>query len=120
MPLRRVVVVANPRAGLRVGGALNEAIELLKRHVETQVEYTRHAGHAEQLARDLGADPDTLVAVCGGDGTLNEALNGIPSRGVLGLLPAGTANVVARELGIPLNLREAAKVVAGRKVASGV
>ncbi len=111
MPLRRIVVIANPRAGLRVGGALTQAVELLKKHIETRVEPTQHAGHAEQLARELGSDPDTLVAVCGGDGTLYEALNGIPSQGVLGLLPAGTANVVARELGIPLDLREAAKVL---------
>ncbi|HEY9072301.1 MAG TPA: YegS/Rv2252/BmrU family lipid kinase, partial [Candidatus Ozemobacteraceae bacterium] len=66
---------------------------------------------AEELAALHGADPDTLVAVCGGDGTLCEAANGLPAQGVLGLLPAGTANVVARELGIPIDIREAAKLL---------
>ena len=111
MPLKRIVVIANPKAGKRVGGALDGAVALLNTMVPTHIEFTRQAGHARQLASEFGQDPDNLVAVCGGDGTLNEALNGLPEQGVLGILPAGTANVVAREFGIPLNLIEAAKTL---------
>ena len=62
---------------------------------------TDAAGHATGLAREavaLGAD---LVLVLGGDGTINEAANGLIHSGIpLGILPAGTANVLAVELGL--------------------
>ena len=62
---------------------------------------TAAAGHATELAREAvnaGAD---LVLVLGGEGTINEVAKGmIPSRVTLGVLPGGTANVIANELGI--------------------
>lgn len=111
MALRRIQLIANPRAGKRSHGRFEEAVSVLSRAVETRVTMTEGPGHATRLAREFSRDPETLVAVCGGDGTLNEALNGLAHGSTLGLLPAGTANVVARELGISLDLREAAKTL---------
>lgn len=111
MSLSRIALIANPGARGRDRAGLNSAVELLSKHVPTEVHWTEHPGHATELARRHGGDPDTLVAVCGGDGTLFEAIAEFPGNGVIGLLPAGTANVVARELGIPRNLREAAKLL---------
>lgn len=111
MSLRRIALIANPGARGRDPAGLQSAVELLSKHVPTDLHWTEHPGHATELARRHGGDPDTLVAVCGGDGTLFEAIAEFPGTGVLGLLPAGTANVVAKELGIPLNLREAAKLL---------
>ncbi|HOY68448.1 MAG TPA: YegS/Rv2252/BmrU family lipid kinase [Candidatus Ozemobacteraceae bacterium] len=111
MSLRRITLIANPRARGRNQALLEAAVGLLNRHLPTTLAWTERPGHAEELARRHGADPDTLVAVCGGDGTLCEAANGLPAEGVVGLIPAGTANVVARELGIPLEMREAAKLL---------
>src|SRR5262249_16751126 len=54
-----------------------------------------------------------LVIVCGGDGTINEVVGGMAhSRVPLAVLPAGTANVLAREIGLPLGVREAARAIA--------
>jgi diacylglycerol kinase (ATP) len=62
---------------------------------------TDAAGHATQLVRDAVAGGADLVLVLGGDGTINEAANGlIPSRVPLGVLPGGTANVLCNELGL--------------------
>jgi YegS/Rv2252/BmrU family lipid kinase len=74
---------------------------------------TSGPGHAGELARyavDRGAD---LILVAGGDGTINEAVNGMAHSDVpLGILPAGTANVLANELGIGKSMECAATVLA--------
>jgi diacylglycerol kinase (ATP) len=69
-----------------------------------------HAGEIARCAVDRGAD---LILVAGGDGTINEAVNGMVHSDVpLGILPAGTANVLANELGIGRTMERAASVLA--------
>ena len=67
---------------------------------------------AHQLAQTAATNGADAVLVCGGDGTLNEAINGLAgSRVPLGLLPGGTANMLAREVGLPLDpVRAAAEL----------
>lgn len=78
---------------------------------------------AGELARGAVGEGAKLVLVCGGDGTLNEVINGlVPGEVPLGILPGGTANVFARELGINLNPVRAARELARwspRRVALG-
>ena len=63
---------------------------------------------ATRIAREAAADGADLILVLGGDGTINEAVNGmVHSNAVLGILPGGTANVVAMELGLGSRLRRA-------------
>ena len=70
-----------------------------------------HAGEIARCAVDRGAD---LILVAGGDGTINEAVNGMAHSDVpLGILPAGTANVLANELGVGKTMERAAAVLAG-------
>jgi YegS/Rv2252/BmrU family lipid kinase len=75
---------------------------------------TTGPGHAGEIARravDRGAD---LILVAGGDGTINEAVNGMAHSEVpLGILPAGTANVLGNELGIGTTMERAAEGLAG-------
>jgi YegS/Rv2252/BmrU family lipid kinase len=85
---------------------------------------TTGPGHAGEIARravDRGAD---LILVAGGDGTINEAVNGMVNSCVpLGILPAGTANVLANELGIGRTMEHAAGILADsvkERVALGV
>ncbi len=69
---------------------------------------TEAAGHATELARDAVAAGADLILVLGGDGTINEVANGmIPSHVPLGVLPGGTANVLANELGLGNSLERA-------------
>jgi YegS/Rv2252/BmrU family lipid kinase len=68
-----------------------------------------HAGEIARCAVDRGAD---LILVAGGDGTINEAVNGMANSDVpLGILPAGTANVLGNELGIGGTMERAAAVL---------
>jgi diacylglycerol kinase (ATP) len=108
MPDRmRVVIIANPAAGTAEDGSHAEdaASQLSSRGHEVVIQVTHGPRHAEALAGeavDAGAD---IVVAAGGDGTLNEVLNGVARRGglprcALGILPAGTGNDFARLLQI--------------------
>jgi len=81
------------------------------------IKTTKSPGDAEaQTERAVEQGYATIVAA-GGDGTINEVVNGIGSSNVaLGILPMGTVNVVALELGIPFNLAAAWKVIRGGKI----
>ena len=64
--------------------------------------FTRWAGEATRIAGRAVGEGRDLVAVCGGDGTISEAINGLAgSQTPLAVIPAGTANVWAKEVGLP-------------------
>lgn len=72
---------------------------------------THGPGSATDLARQAVREGARRVVVAGGDGTINEALNGIDIPATeLAIIPAGTANILALEIGVPFNAREAARV----------
>lgn len=102
----RVVVIANPMSRRAVPPAMLEAVlAVLGPSWETEVRVTRDAADAAALGRHEAERGATVVFACGGDGTLNGVINGVRAAGrrdaVVGLIPAGTANVWAREAGIP-------------------
>lgn len=98
-----VCVIANPGAGR--GGrraALEAAVDRWARRGWTiRWRTTGAPGDATTLARAAAADGVDVVAVAGGDGTVNEAVNGlVGARAALAVLPSGTANVLAAQLGL--------------------
>lgn len=114
----RIVIIYNPAAGARRRSKLHAALDLLRGiGLRLDVIETRQRGDAVRLARDAAAGGGTIVAA-GGDGTIAEVASGIVgSDAALGVLPLGTANVFALELGIPLSAEHAAIVLAmGRTV----
>jgi diacylglycerol kinase family enzyme len=80
--------------------------------MEVEVLATAGPGAASKLAYEAARKERDIVLVCGGDGTINEVINGLAgSRVSLGLLPGGTANILARDVGLPLNpVRAAAEL----------
>lgn len=79
---------------------------LKERCGEVEIWPTEHPEHATELATLAGA---CLVVAAGGDGTVNEVINGLHADATLGVLPLGTANVLARELGLPLDAAKACR-----------
>jgi len=97
----RIHVIANPVAGGGRGRvvARSLATDLERRGFDVSLFETSQAGDARAEAGRCDA---ALIAVAGGDGTLNEVLNGLPDRcaASIAICPVGTANVVARALGM--------------------
>ncbi len=106
------VLIENPNAGKVTPGSLRVAERALEATFELELVTTNARGHASALAREaVEAGAKTVIAY-GGDGTVNEIINGLLSAGpstdvVLGVLPGGTTNVLARNLGFPNDLVEA-------------
>jgi len=100
----QALFIINPVArGLPAPGRLQEAAAWLQRQGwQVQLAATEGQGHATSLAREAAGRGYALVVACGGDGTINEVVNGlIGSETALAVIPGGTANVWAKEVGIP-------------------
>ena len=122
--IRDALIIFNPKAGRAHPGSLERARKILESQgIETQLSPTDAAGAATEIARQAVAQGRQMVIACGGDGTLNEVVNGLAgSQVALALLPAGTANVLAKELRLPWNIEKAAALVAAaasRRIALG-
>ncbi|MEA2140548.1 MAG: hypothetical protein QOC91_647 [Solirubrobacteraceae bacterium] len=105
---RRMLLIVNPHAATVSDRLRNLVVYALKGRFEVDAIDTRARGHATELCRELARDGYDIVVAFGGDGTVNEAANGL--RGCdtpLCALPGGSANVFARMLGIPGELVDA-------------
>jgi diacylglycerol kinase family enzyme len=106
------VLIENPMAGRSSPGSVRVAERALEATFELELVTTNARGHAAALAREaVEAGAKTVIAF-GGDGTVNEVVNGLLSGGAstnvtLAVLPGGTTNVLARNLGFPNDLVEA-------------
>lgn len=104
--MKRGLLIYNPTAGQRDRRRqMNALIDRQRRRgLELVNAPTTGRGDATEIVRSFLARGIDLVAVCGGDGTISEAAAGLAGSSVpLGVLPAGTSNVLAVELGIPLS-----------------
>ena len=107
-PPRRIYVIINPAAGREraILRTLNTVLDELE--IEWDAGITHGKGDARRLAEQAAASGVDAVAVYGGDGSVLEAATGLHGSTIpLAILPGGTANVLARELGIPGDLTEA-------------
>jgi diacylglycerol kinase family enzyme len=108
----KALLISNPTAS-RVTDARRRVVEhALAATFELQVASTVERGHAAELARDAAASGAEAIIVLGGDGTVNEAVNGLLASAdttdiVLGVLPGGGTNVLGRTMGYPRDLVEA-------------
>jgi len=109
-----MLIVFNPTAGRRRAARLWRVLDVMSANgMRLELAETRHAGHATLLAREAAASGADLVVAAGGDGTIAEVANGLNGSVCrLGVIPLGTANVLAHELGLPFAPRDVAAALA--------
>lgn len=115
---QNALLIHNPNAGYG-GNARRKLIEQARRFlsengIEAELAETTAPGHATEIAEQATREHRQLIIACGGDGTLNEVVNGLANhqnghRVPLALLPGGTANIMAKELDVPWDIPRAAR-----------
>lgn len=110
------MIIINPSAGKEKAASYEGVIteELKDKYANLSVKYTQGAGDATKFAREACQDNFDLVVSLGGDGTVNETVNGLASfetPPMLGIIPLGTVNMLARVLNIPIKPEKAIKLL---------
>ena len=111
--MKKLLLLANIHSGK---GIIEEQLASIINYYnvseyEVTVYISQYSGHIEKIARERGSNFDVLVC-CGGDGTLNETVNGIMSlekKPALGYVPCGSTNDFESSIGIPLKTEESYK-----------
>jgi diacylglycerol kinase (ATP) len=126
--IKDALLIYNPTSGRKRHSRFEEieqAARLLKdAGITTELAATTGPGTASKIARQAVDQRRGMVIACGGDGTINEIVNGLAfSQVPMALLPAGTANILAKELGVPWDIPRAARLIPGggiRRIALGM
>src|SRR4029077_19059465 len=121
-PPKAILLIRNPTAGRRRRGLVDAVVRQVRAEGWTvDLVDTEDAGDARRWAESCDEKRSAGIAVAGGDGTINEAMNGLVRRcdtaPPLAIVPLGTANVLAYELGLGLSAVSIARtIMSGRTV----
>jgi len=111
---RRMLVIVNPYATTMSVRLKHLVVYALQGRFDVEAVDTQRKGHAIELCREAAAEGYDVVVAFGGDGTVNEAANGLAgSDTVLTCLPGGATNVYCRMLGIPTDVVDATEHLLG-------
>ena len=116
---QRIAYIINPVSGTSDKAALAALLEQEAKNcgVDCTIYYTQHAGDASVRARQFADEGFDKVVAVGGDGTVNEVAKGLLKTGVvLGIIPQGSGNGLARHLKIPFDHRKANAVILANNV----
>lgn len=116
---KTVYVIINPKSGTSAKGDLPHKIAaaLDPHRFHVHIFITGYAGHGSEIAREAVERKVDYVIAVGGDGTVNEVGRElVHSETALGIIPMGSGNGLGRDLGIPLNIAGALKVIAEEHV----
>ena len=132
----RTLLIVNPRATTTTKPVRDKIVRTLAARADIEVVETRHRGDAREIAARAVAEGWDALLVLSGDGTINEAVNGLMDKAsiragqatadpassadqlpALGALPGGNANVFTRDLGVPSDPLAAVELIAARLTA---
>lgn len=107
-------LIFDPISGGGIGKEyINDVVEKLKNNkVDLDLYYTKKVGDAREVSKEIKENEFDVVAVMGGDGTINEVINGLlPTNIPINIIPSGVANVFANEVGISRNPLKACEAI---------
>ena len=112
----KALIILNPASGKKAAEPIREAID--KRFKDSQIAFeiyeTKKEDNIGDIVRTRLKDKFDLVVAAGGDGTVSAVINGVVGNSIpLGIIPAGTGNLLAHELDIPLETEDAITLIAG-------
>ncbi|WP_161878200.1 diacylglycerol/lipid kinase family protein [Alkalibacterium sp. MB6] len=118
--MSKAVVIVNPTSGREEGKEMGPKVKeaLLKKYDEVDLRWTEGEGDATRFANEATKEGVDAIYALGGDGTVNECINGIapePVRPAFGFIPMGTVNDLGRVLGIPMDSEEAVDEITSYK-----
>ena len=113
--MKKIAVIINPQAGSNNKKFIQQLIQRLSNSNQVTVFETKKAGDATIIAKKQAKNFD-IVAVAGGDGTVQEIINGISAKTILAIIPMGTANIIALEAGITKNINHLCKIILKGKI----
>jgi diacylglycerol kinase family enzyme len=113
----RALLVVNHKATTTSGRIRDVLVHALRSEADLEVAYTERRGHAATLAQRAAKEGLDVVVALGGDGTVNEVVNGVlgegtgPGAPAVAVVPGGSTNVFARAIGLPNDWVEATGVL---------
>lgn len=108
--MKNICIIFNPKAGSGKKATLDRIIKKLSSTNKVELFETKAKGDATNISRKESDNFDIIIAA-GGDGTIHEVVNGISNNTLLGIIPMGTANIVAIEAGITNNIDHICKII---------
>ena len=115
---KKIFLIINQYAGHKEGAKAVEFVipYLIKNGYLVEYSFTNHPSHATELAQKASVEGFDLVVAVGGDGTVNEVAQGlIGTNTPMGIIPMGSGNGLARELGISMNMHKSAQTLVNGK-----
>ena len=115
----KTLVIINPISGTGNKNNVPALVEdaLMSNEREVTIKFTERAGHATEMAQQAVSDGFDSVVAIGGDGTINEVARAVARTPVvLGIVPSGSGNGLARHLHIPMNVKDALALIARNHV----
>lgn len=119
--MKQILFIINPKSGVDRKKSIEKSIA---QHIDAQkfqykLAFTEYAKHGAEIAKQAVLDKVDIVAVVGGDGSINDVLDSLAgSDTALAILPKGSGNGLARSLEIPINVKEALLVINKQKYAT--
>lgn len=116
---KKICFIVNPISGIGRQKVIEKLIDqsLDRTLFDYEIQYTKAAKHAIELAKDAALRDTDIVVAVGGDGSVNETAKGlVNTQTAMAIIPTGSGNGLARHLGIPLNLKKAMDVINAGKI----
>ena len=111
---KSITLIVNPMSVTKSKDALPQLIKQFidERSYDCQIEKTQYAGHAAEIAKQCAESQTDICVAVGGDGTVNEVARSlVHSQTALGIIPCGSGNGLARHLCLPMDMKQALRVI---------